>query len=417
MTKNAISVEEGDWKRQCSVAKEFRENKAPARDARFGGGQLMQHLQTGQKLFLRSRNTNNKAEAEKFISEAKRRLAVQGRGLATLHDFSVNVNSGFCGTSYAITEYWDYNTNDLEKEINKRANSNSGFSDKEITYLLYFSTLGLATLNDNKMNHGNITPLHIDVGEGNSDKSYKLVDPERRNDNPVQSTFTNISQGKELFTAPEIFNNLNQLRSSAEAAKKIDAEKAAAFSLGMTILRVGTMDSLHDCYDKKQGKFNVDVLQKHYQKFASYYHENLMLVDAVERLVDPDPIQRWNAQYLRSEFPLEEDIDICFEDDDDLELHPDQLIDNTPVAVKSGPQPYNQSIQEREHQNPQKSVPMSYKAPIVLPEHSQHNLAEILPENSQTYQPSRRDQNQVSVQTPLPQPQHQQYIQDRGRRY
>ena len=123
-----------------------------------------------------------------------------------------------------------------------------------------------------------------------------------------------------MYVAPEVFDNLNKIK-SGKATDQIDMQKADAFALGMSILRAGNMDSLEDCYDKKEGKFNHAALKKHYQKFNGLYSDNLLLVEAVEKLVEPEPSHRWNAQYLRSEFPPKEEIDQCFTDDDDDVAH------------------------------------------------------------------------------------------------
>ena len=146
---------EKDWDRTSPIETTY-EVKSKGRDPRWGSGSYLVHPKTGAELFARERNTNNQSEAEKFIREIQKRKNVHSVGLGTLHDYSVKIETGFCSKNYRVTEYWDSPTHDLEKAVKHRLDKESNFNDKELTYMLYNTTHGLAALNDNNLNHGDI---------------------------------------------------------------------------------------------------------------------------------------------------------------------------------------------------------------------------------------------------------------------
>ena len=183
---------EKDWDRTSPIETTY-DVKSKGRDPRWGSGSYLVHPKTGVELFARERNTNNQTEAETYIREAQKRKNVHAIGLATLHDYSVKIVSSFCSKNFRITEYWDASTHDLEQAVKKRLDKNSNFNDKELTYMLYNTTHGLAALNDNSLNHGDISPLYIDIGKDGSDQDYRLVDPANRQAKIAQTTYNNLS--------------------------------------------------------------------------------------------------------------------------------------------------------------------------------------------------------------------------------
>lgn len=59
-----------------------------------------------------------------------------------------------------------------------------------------------------------------------------------------------------------------------------DPVKEDTFCLGLTILEVGTGNSIQDIYDKKNKKFNEKNLQKHIQNFKKYHEIDRQLISS-----------------------------------------------------------------------------------------------------------------------------------------
>jgi hypothetical protein len=110
-----------------------------------------------------------------MILETKKRVKLQGTGLLNLIDFSVKVQKNFCAQNYKIVEFWQSTSASISDEINKRKSSNSGFNDQELTYMLFNITHAGAILNDQKLNHNEITPDYIATPNDNA-LDYKLVE-------------------------------------------------------------------------------------------------------------------------------------------------------------------------------------------------------------------------------------------------
>lgn len=332
-------VTPADWKRVSPIEKVY--TKLPETlDQHWGRGKLFENKKNGQKIFARDRVTNSKEEGDRFIAAIKRRMKVQNPGLATLHDFSATINSGFCSKNYLVTDFWDASHNDLEREITAREKKGSGFNDEELTYILYQTTHGLAALNDANYNHGEVQPSCIDLDSSAAQKHhYKLMDAPESRGSMREKAYNRLTHNKELFCAPEVFESLKALRDPKAPKNYIDPQTADSFSLGMTILRAGTMDKLDDCYKKDSGAFDQAALGAHLQKFNEQFKENPLLIESVENLLAVEPSKRWNACYLRSEFPTKNEIDSCFNEDQPQTTEYNQTQQGAPL--KSTPPPPN----------------------------------------------------------------------------
>lgn len=244
--------------------------------------------------------------------EAKHRLNLNMPYLVQMVDWAVETKSDFCSTNHRVTEFWAATNQDLGKEIKKRGTAGGHFTDQELTYILFNATHAVASLNDNKLNHKEITPTYIDLGNpGQFD--YKVIERGNRYEPFKQVAYNNHAMGKLQYLSPEIFQRINQI-SKHDPNFNIDVPKCDAFSLGMTLLRTGTMSSLRDCYDYDNFKFLPHVLQSHLENFKQRYNDNPLLCESLSQLLMVNPADRWNLQYLRSELPPIEEIKDYYED-------------------------------------------------------------------------------------------------------
>lgn len=218
-----------------------------------------------KSIISKYRSTNKKSTAQKYILQAKKRKEMNGTGLLKLLDFSSSVEKSFCATNFKVTEFWESFGTSLLEEISARQAAKSGFNDKELTYALFYCTHAGAALSDNGLCHNEITPEFISVFD--QDKfEYRLIDrlyPEEAID---QVVFNQLDSKNGIFFAPEIFENIKQLGKLTNQGK-VDCKKSDAFSLGMSILRIGVMHNLQDCYDKEKYVFNRENLERHIKTF------------------------------------------------------------------------------------------------------------------------------------------------------
>jgi len=66
---------------------------------------------------MRERVMNSKESMSSAIKKAKKRLLQKNDGLLNMIDYSTKTQSDFCSTFYKIRTFWQYEKNDLQKEM------------------------------------------------------------------------------------------------------------------------------------------------------------------------------------------------------------------------------------------------------------------------------------------------------------
>lgn len=142
-------------------------------------------------------------------------------------------------------------------------------------------------------------------------RHYKLIDTFFENTSFIGRNYNNFKVGRDLYMSPELFNAFKKKTNENQLASHIDEAKCDAFSLGMTILEVGTMVGIQDCYMGET--FNENKLNLHLDEFNMQYADNQMLLEAMTHLLDMNSQTRWDLITLRSELPPEDQIRQYFE--------------------------------------------------------------------------------------------------------
>lgn len=83
--------------------------------------------------------------------------------------------------------------------------------------------------------------------------------------------------------SPQLYNKLQGKKKSVT----YDPKKNDEFALGMTLLSLGTQDSVQDCYNP-DGSFNKKKLQEHLNDFNNKYGHDQDLVRSVNGMVQED---------------------------------------------------------------------------------------------------------------------------------
>lgn len=397
-----------DWNKRSQLPQSLQ-FKSRHTDSRYGKVGVFKDPGTGKYIMAKDRMTNKKSVAAEYILEAKHRIRLNNRYLMGLKDWDIETKSDFCSTNHRVTEFWDMSRNDLGKEIKERGKEGKGFCDQELTYMLFNSTHAIANLNDNRLNHNEITPSYIDMGiPGRFD--YRIIERSHRYEEYKQVAYNNHAMGRLQYLPPEVFDRVSNLPGNNPNAN-FDIQKCDSFSLGMTLLRAGTMRSLRNCYDYDNNKFIVPALQEHLRVFNQKYNENPLLCESLSQLLMVNPSERWNLQYLRSELPPIDEIKEYYEDYDPSQQTPGF---NNPVMAQ--PPQINPQAAHPQPFAPQGNPIMNSLPPGVnnsMPPAPQGNMPlsrrnfgsrSNHPQNPQARRPSNRNRNFGSQKKPIGNP-------------
>lgn len=278
----------------------------------LGQCKVVEDKNTGRFLLLKEQVYNGEDEFNTALKNAQVLKTLNEDGLLYLVDYSAEKVNNFCSSFLNLKLYFLPHLQELRTLFEEREKSNGRFSEKDMTYMLYHLTQGLSSLHRAGFIHKQITPESVDTTNlvGRNPKLMFFEDGNSSNIN--QATYNNIFKSKDMYAAPEIYERATQLVKPNNTIA-FNEQKLDAFSLGMTLLHAGCAHSVQDCYDKKNYKFNVDNLIKHLDQFKTYYFMNPMVTEAVEKLLEIDPLARISAVDLESELPKLEEIDQYFD--------------------------------------------------------------------------------------------------------
>jgi hypothetical protein len=275
-------------------------------DARFDEVRVISLKHSERVLLAKEVVTNQKSDQKWEIANAKQRIECQHVNLISLEGFSTGTKSDFCSTVYRMRYFFEYPTNDLEREINERKKRQIMFSEEEITIMLLHLLNAAAYLEDKGRSLGEVSPIYVMTPPATQQdlRKYKLIDRFWTEADPCEIVMENIHRGRDLYCSPEVYNFVRKGKKG-----KLDPKKNVSFSLGMTLLEAGCMSSVQPCYPYgKNQEFNSEKLKELVNEFKNAYPDNSMLWDSVEHLLDVDSEERWDLSRLRNEFPSEDEV-------------------------------------------------------------------------------------------------------------
>ena len=183
-------------------------------------------------------------------------------------------------------ELMEMGERDLENEINRRRNTNSYYTEKELFNMASQLITTLALLQKNHITHRDIKPQNILIVNGH----YKLCDFGEIRIMKREGVVVQRIRGSELYMSPILFYGLRENMIQV----KHNTYKSDVFSLGMCLLYAATMyfnctDEIREIIDMNEIKMilNKYLGDRYSNKFISLIH--LML--QVEEQHRPDFIQ------------------------------------------------------------------------------------------------------------------------------
>lgn len=258
-------------------------------DPRFGPINIIELPGNPKKLMVREKTFSDKKELAQELLAVKKRIALSDAHLLNLVDYSTGEASKLCSTQYWIKLFFEFPDHDVEQELRRRSKSNFvGFNSSELTHMLYQTVKGGAALHKVNLYHGDITPLFIEM---QNPESYKLV--ERFGDlaKPEEAQKSRLASGGEIYSSPEVYETIKNPKVKVSNPTQL-FKNGDVFSLGMTLLHAGTDEGVQSAYSPKEGKLNLQNLDKLKADFAKKFKDNSLLVSTVLAMVSMDPSKR-----------------------------------------------------------------------------------------------------------------------------
>jgi len=261
-------------------------------DPRFGDVSIMKHEKTNEIIFVKEKMATSKNEASNDIRELKSRIALNHPNLQKLVNYSTAVKKELCSTHYLSRGFYEFPRSDTQKELLERKRNLDGFSSSELTHLIYQILDGLHHLHSRNITHGDIRPLNI--GYHKAANHFQILD-RLADPSPLEKLqASNIVNKKELFICPELWKKLQ----GKDKTLKYSAYSNDLYALGLTVLHLGTSDSVQDIY-KPNGEFNQQRLDQHIGDFNNKYNaENPYLCNIVQTLLNAKEEDRLDSAKL-----------------------------------------------------------------------------------------------------------------------
>lgn len=333
-----MALKEADYKRKSELEKDFKFNRK-LKDPRFGEVSLIQNPKTRQFLAVKEKKINDKKEAGRQIVRARKLMAHNHPNLLNLKDYSVTKQSELCSSFYVLKMFYEFPRSDLHRELNERKKRGEGFSDEELTHILYQQIGANNYLQSKDQHHGNIQPLNISYDKNRM--VSKLIDtaedvgPKGKS---KQMQKNRLVAGHPLYQSPITYSNLKK----GNLNYTVDPAKEDVYALGLTLLEAGNQQSVQDIYNANTKEVDQEALNKHLANFqARHGQDNTLLTSTVETMVHPDEAQRPNFRDLENQLPPYNEVQTFLQEKREgrvVNATP-MLISNQNNVVQSEPEP------------------------------------------------------------------------------
>ena len=250
--------------------------------------------------------------------------------LMKLMAYSSAVNKDLCSTTYTTKAFYEFPRTDLQKELADRSKEGQDFNHIELTHMAYQCLLGLHSIHERGLAHGDIRPQLIGYDKANN--HFEIMD--RLSNASLIERYQGIQMvnGKEIYQSPEFYKKLK----GKDKTTKFDYMKNDIFALGLTILYIGTGNSIQNIY-LPDGEIERRLLHEHVMNFDMKYGEyNPFLCNLLKTLLQTRDSDRPDTELLFRNMPSYEEFKRS-EAEGDLNLHISQqqsFVQTQPVPIK-----------------------------------------------------------------------------------
>lgn len=265
-------------------------------DPRFGDISVMRN-QGNQVIFAKEKMASNKSEITEDISYAKKRFSMNHMNVMKMVGYSAVTNKELCSTTYNLKSFYEFPRTDADKELADRKKMGADFTHGELTHLAYQVVEGLSSVHQNGIPHGDIRPQLI--GYDKQQNHFALLDRLSDPTSVERCQTNNIVNKKDIYMSPELYKKLK----GKNKTLTYNAQKNDIFSLGLTLLFLGTGESVQSFY-LPDGEVEKRQLQEFVMNFDTKYSEvNPLLCNIVKSLLETDESRRQELYYIIKQFP------------------------------------------------------------------------------------------------------------------
>lgn len=277
-------------------------------DPSMGEISLLKDSSTNDVICFKEQIKNSKQLFAQAIMEARERLKLNHSYLIEMKDYSTKQTNDFCSTFYTIRTFYEYQMNNLQKEIKHRKDRGIDFTMIELTHQLYNISEACAYLQDRGKSHGDIRPSSIAVLE--EGKKYKLID-RADTSTPAFTTQQNyLYSCKDLYVTPQTYAALKRNQPKPNE----NEYKSDVFSFGLCILEAGLKRGVGSIYT--ENSFNPQELNKLLDEFNRKYEDNPLLVTTLKKMLAVDEAERPDFKTIINAIPSYTEIIEFFKGDD-----------------------------------------------------------------------------------------------------
>ena len=333
-----MSLKETDYERKSEFEKDFKFNRK-LKDPRFGEVSLIQNPKTRQFLAVKEKRINDKKEAGKAIVNARKRLTNKHPNILSLLDYSVTKQSELCSSFYVLKLFYEFPRSDLHRENQERSKKGEGFSDAELTHILYQQIAANNYLQSKDQHHGDIQPLNVAYDKTTMGSQLIDMSEDATSLNQSKQVQKNrVVAGHPLYQSPVTYSNLKK----GNLNYTVDPNKEDVYALGLSLLEVGNGKSIQNIYNANTKEVDQQALKNHVDEFKRRHGaENTLLTTTIETMVHPDEAQRPNFRDLENKLPPYATVQQFLKDRQENKVH-GALVNQQTVPVQNKPAPVPQ---------------------------------------------------------------------------
>ena len=262
-------------------------------DVRFGNISLYKSKRTSRNVFMKEKRSGDKDKLKQDIALATERLNMQHPSIQMMLGYSISTEKGLCSTNHFVKMFFDYPASDMRNELAERKKKKENLNGEVLSDVASNTLNGLDFLHSNGKAHGDIRPELLSaetIGHG-KEINFSVMLDRLRNAGSIEKVQTDhMLNNDQLFMSPQLYKKIN---TKGKNKPEYNRQKNDLFSFGMSLLSLGNVQSVNDCYEKK-GEFNKEKLAKHLENFKQKYQNNPNLCHIVTDLVEVEENNRLN---------------------------------------------------------------------------------------------------------------------------
>lgn len=271
-------------------------SKGHFQDPMYGECSLWEDRSNRSRLVCLEKRFSDQESLLKELEVKKKRIIDSNEFILSLVDYSVEVVSALCATSYILRLFFETEERTLHQDIIERRNSHPSrfYSMGQLTQLMYNQVFANEFLEMKKFCHGDICPQNIAITKkGEFKLAWKSDD---RGSERIQ--MEKALRKSPLFVSPQQYHNMIN---RPQNRINFDRNKADVFSLGLTILQAGLLKPIDKIYEPTA--FNEKTLSIFLKEFQDRYADNPLLCATLEAMLNVPEASRNSFIMIKSAQP------------------------------------------------------------------------------------------------------------------